>query len=157
MTSAELVEIISSIVLGLFSIVQGSFLAFIARQQWVTNDKKLKLDLYNKRFEVYSDTIDFYQETISGEVEVSKDVHRQFIKSKNASKYLFSKDPSIYDTLDEMHEKSFKIKGFRKAWGNFQTDAKPDVKSTEAFQSDLRWCNKAMENLHIKLARFLNQ
>ena len=63
------------------------FLAYIAYQQMSTNRNKLKLDLYNKRFEVYTDTLKFYQELM--EEEVSKSTHINFITSKEASLFLF--------------------------------------------------------------------
>ena len=45
-------------------IIMAIFLAYIAYQQMVTNRNKLRLDLYNKRFEVYSVALEFYQELI---------------------------------------------------------------------------------------------
>lgn len=94
------------------STLMAGFLAYIAYQQLETNRNKLKLDLYNKRFEVYSVSLTFYQElTGSG---ASKELVREFIEKKEAAKFLFSTEPSIYSLLDEMHEKSFKINAVKK-------------------------------------------
>jgi hypothetical protein len=89
----------------------GAFLAYIAFQQMIINKRKLSFDLYNKRFEIYTDTLRFYQE-LTG-LEVSKDTHRNFINSKEASYHLFSEDRSIYELLDSMHSESFKVIGFK--------------------------------------------
>jgi len=53
------------------------FLAYIAYQQMAINKRKLNLDLYNKRFAIYADTLRFYQELI--EKDVSQETHRAFI------------------------------------------------------------------------------
>lgn len=55
----DLLILIKDLVL---STVMAGFLAYIAYQQLETNRNKLKLDLYIKRFEVYSVSLTFYQE-----------------------------------------------------------------------------------------------
>jgi len=91
-----------------FPFVLSAFLAYIAYQQLITNKNKLKLDLYNKRFEIYEDTLKLYHE-LDEENGSTKETMRKFIGSKEASKFLFSNDPSIYSLLNEIHKESFKI------------------------------------------------
>ena len=70
------------------------FLGYIAYQQMRINKEKLKLDLYNKRFEIYSITLKFYQELMSEGLE--KGTHRKFIEAKESSKFLSGALPSIF-------------------------------------------------------------
>jgi hypothetical protein len=92
------------------------FLAYIAHQQLQTSKKKLKLDLYNKRFEIYIDLLKYHQELndLSSGEEVNKEIQRNFIKSKEASYYLFSEDRSIYDLLEGVNGSAAQIVGLKK-------------------------------------------
>ena len=100
----EVIILIKDLIL---STVMAGFIVYIAYQQLDTNRKKLKLDLYNKRFEVYSVALEFYQELTGN--GASTDLVRKFIKKKEAAQFLFSEDPSIYSLLNEMHEKMAKF------------------------------------------------
>jgi hypothetical protein len=131
-----------------FTIVIGVLLAYIAYQQLVTNRHKLKLDLYNKRFEVYTVTLKFHQE-LAGDGSTS-DTHKDFINHKEAAKFLFSSDPSIYQLLDEMHVKSFKINAVK----NNQNYPKTLEASKESLEA-VNWCSEAVKDLSRKLEPFL--
>lgn len=102
-------ESIQKIASGSFPIVQALFLAYIAYQQWVTNDKKFKLDLYSKRFQVYLDALDYWIEVKtlagrSGQVNAQLvDASTKFARSIQASRYLFSKDLSVHTTLNNIY------------------------------------------------------
>jgi hypothetical protein len=93
------------------------FLAYIAYQQWKTNQEKLRLDLYNRRFEVYSNTITFFQflsELPPGErSDEFKKVHRAFIRSSRESQFLFSNESKVFEILEKIHSDSFKVIGFK--------------------------------------------
>src|SRR5690554_6914708 len=99
MTCNEILELIPSAVMA-------AFLAYIAYQQMVINKQRLKYELYSKRFSVYTDAVRFHQEL--AEEEVNQETHRNFIASKEAARFLFSKDPSIFELLQLMHTESFK-------------------------------------------------
>ena len=147
MTLAQIIEL-------MLTAIMAVFLAYIAYQQMAINRKKLALELYNKRFKVYSDTLCFYQELVEG--DVSKEVHRAFIGSKAASKFLFSQDPSIFELLDTMHSESFKSIGFKrhgKEW-----EGTPDYFETaKVSQETIFWLGKQITLLKNKMAPYLNQ
>jgi hypothetical protein len=87
----------------------------VAYQQWKTAQEKLRLDLYNRRFDVYSATIDLIQAMM---VWASLDpigrleTHRLFIKAALESQFLFAGDPSIVALLDEINTNAFIVRGF---------------------------------------------
>jgi len=61
------------------TIVIAIFVASIGAFQWFTAHEKLRLDLYSRRFDVYSCTIDFVQammEWVSVEASERKQKHR---------------------------------------------------------------------------------
>jgi hypothetical protein len=147
MTCSKLIELIPSAIMA-------AFLAYIAYQQMNINARKLNLDLYHKRFSVYTDTLRFYQE-LRGK-EVNQEIHRAFIISKEASKFLFSKDPSIYELLDLMHSQSFKITGYKHQ--EKEVKGTPQyVESSKDSLETLFWFDKQITELRTKMEPYLNQ
>jgi hypothetical protein len=147
MTCSKLIELIPSAIMA-------AFLAYIAYQQMKINERKLNLDLYHKRFSVYTDTIRFYQEF--RREEVNQEIHRAFIISKEASKFLFSKDPSIYELLDSMHSESFKITGCKHQEKEVKGTPQ-SVESSEASRKTLFWFDNQITELRTKMEPYLNQ
>jgi len=131
------------------------FLAYIAHQQMTVNKNKLKLDLYNKRFEIYTDTLTFYQELI-GE-EVSKETHKKFISSKEASFFLFSTDKTIYALLEQMHTESFKVIGFKKHGKELSGSPKHFIESNDSSLKVQAWFTDKIPELREKMSKYLSQ
>lgn len=147
MICSKLIELIPSVIMA-------AFLAYIAYQQMAINKRKLNLDLYNKRFSVYTDTLRFYQELVDG--EVSQEAHRSFIASKEASRFLFSEDPSIFELLDLMHSESFKITGF-KQHGKEISGTPEFAEGFKIAQETFFWFGKQLTELKNKMSPYLSQ
>ena len=63
---------------------------------------KVKLDLYNKRFNVYLVTLDYYQSAF-GKVEGSmRERSVEFIKCYRESQFLFESKDGVFDTLNRI-------------------------------------------------------
>lgn len=97
--------------------VIACFLAYVAFQQWRTNRGKLKLDLYEKRFQVYSNTLSFLQCLDDLQIGKRSDefrrVHQAFIKSTRESQFLFSKESTVFEILEKINVDSFRVIGFK--------------------------------------------
>lgn len=146
-------ELLISIKDLVLSTVMAGFLAYIAYQQLDTNRKKLKLDLYNKRFEVYSVALEFYHE-LTGQ-GASTDLVRKFIEKKEAAQFLFSEDPSIYSLLNEMHEKSFRINVVKKNRNDLENGPEVTGKLAQGALDAANWFGPAIEKLSEKMGMFL--
>jgi hypothetical protein len=86
---------------------------FIARRQVAASEDKLRLDLYDKRFQVYSRAVDFYQALASwSSSDEDRTTHRLFLKSKLESQFLFP-GSEIPETLEKMHKEAFKVIGLK--------------------------------------------
>ena len=148
-------EIIENIELSaVLPIFISVILGFIAYQQMRINRNKLKLDLYNKRFEVYLSALSFYQEVTSD--GPSKECHRDFINKKESAYFLFSKNKIIYDLLNKMHNESFKISAFRT--GADELRDSPDVlrKAREDSQNALSWFHGVVDLLREEMKSYLS-
>ena len=133
--------------------IMAAFLGYIAYQQMRTNRDKLKLDLYNKRFEIYSYTLKFNQELMYD--ELTTDTHRKFIEFKQASKFLFDPKDGIYNLLEEINKKSFIVIGFRKNDDKYKETGIYEKAHNEMHES-LSWIIEQVEILDIKMSKYLS-
>lgn len=138
------------------------FVAGVAFQQWQTNRHKLKLDLYNRRFEVYTNTISFFQALMdlnNGEPEESfTKVHRSFIRSYKESQFLFGKKSKVYELLEELHLESFKVIGLKRhskdlfESGSLETFGKMTLEANKVFSR----FDETIQKLETAMAPYLN-
>ena len=137
----------------ILSIIISIVLVYVAIQQMITNRNKLKLELYNKRFEVYSSALTFGQELTSN--ELSSETHRDFINKKESSYFLFSNNQNIYKLLEEMHENSFKIQGFRKSAEQLKYSPDAFLKVQREHEYALVFFNDVMPRLRYEMNNYL--
>lgn len=83
--------------------------ASISYFQYKTNKDKLLLDLYNKRFEVYSQLIDlylaYYKNTDDSEGVASfKTSRNTFVKYHRESQFLFDEESGVYSKITTLLE-----------------------------------------------------
>jgi len=134
-------------------LIMAIFLGYIAFQQMRINRDRLKLDLYNKRFEVYSRTLDFHHALVNN--ELTTDIHRNFIEAKQSSKFLFHPSDKIYDVLKEMHIKSFKVTGFREHAEKLK-GTNEYTKAFDEMHDSINWIISQVEVLDEKISKYLN-
>jgi hypothetical protein len=72
---------------------------------------KIKLDLYNKRFNVYLSALDYYQATVkkNNTHEEIKECGDQFAKFYRESKFLFEQSDGVYETLKQIQQNGSRI------------------------------------------------
>src|SRR5271167_3415454 len=78
---------------GIATIIIAVYVAFIGTFQWITAREKLRLDLYNRRFDVYLNALDFMQSLmmwndIPQEERLPK--RARFIRATRESRFLFA-------------------------------------------------------------------
>jgi hypothetical protein len=86
---------------------------WVAARQSKTNVAKLRLDLYDKRFAVYENTLAFHQ-ALAGtpdalQSESFKTLQRAFIKSYRESQFLFDDNSGVFELLEKVNMNAFKI------------------------------------------------
>lgn len=89
------------VISGIVAIV-GVATLLVAIAQMKIASAKVKLDLYNKRFNVYLATLEYYQSAY-GKIEGSMRAKSvQFVKCYRESQFLFDKDDKIFETLNRI-------------------------------------------------------
>lgn len=134
--------------------------AWIAYQQWKTNRDKLRLDLYNKRFDIYSKTIIFYQALLSYDAskpdEDFSSIHKDFIKSCRESQFLFSKKSGIFQILENLHSEAFKIIGFKNHAKDMVSAPEILLEMQNSMQQALSIFDVSIKELESKMVPYLN-
>lgn len=115
----------------------------------------MKLDHYEKRYEIYDITLEFIQE-LSGN-GADKQLHRSFIDKKESAKFLFSYDESIYQLLNEIHEKSIAINTHKSEKKDKGGDDIVELGSSKQFNENVSWMlDVAIQNLRDKMKPYLS-
>jgi len=142
---------------SLAPVIISIFMLWIARAQYTTNNNKLKLDLYNRRFSVYEKTLDYYLAYMAREksVELLDSCRKDFIGAYRESIFLFGEASPVYksltiikDTLSFLieYENKFGSGSYDKdeclAWSKIR-DSKPEMATL-------------MKSLEVSLAQWLD-
>lgn len=102
-----------SYVSSLLSAGIASMALFVAARQSKTNMAKLRLDLYDKRFAIFENTLAFHQALAgsaeSMQTEPFKLLHREFTKSYRESQFLFDEDSGVFELMRKIDVDAFKI------------------------------------------------
>lgn len=149
-----------ALILSIASICISLIVAMIALRQAKITENMLRLDLYNRRFAIYSDTLKLYQALLSHRYEYSKDdfmlLQERFIKSFRESLFLFDRKDAIYQLLDEIHTNTFKITGFSDAKEQFKTDPQEFIRVHQASIDALESIGGNIIKLEVAMGSYLN-
>jgi len=89
------------VISGVLAVV-GVMTLLVGIAQMKIASAKVKLDLYNKRFNVYLATLEYYQSAY-GKVEGSMRTKSvEFVKCYRESQFLFDKNDKIFETLNRI-------------------------------------------------------
>lgn len=122
--------------------------------------EKLRLDLYNRRFDIYSRTLDFFNALVSYDASKPRDnfslLRLAFVKSYRESRFLFDERSGIYEILNGIYKRSFKIADFLDISRSLSNA--PDViqKGLKEKEEALNWSENAIPRLEKSIARYLN-
>ncbi|MHB8174388.1 MAG: hypothetical protein ACYDFU_08035 [Nitrospirota bacterium] len=148
----------STIIISLSSGIVAAGLSVVAN--WFIFREKLRFDLYNRRFEIYSKTLDFYQTYLRHSSE-SKDVldlkQKNFIISCRESLFLFEPKSGIYEILKEIDTRTFKVIGSKELLKEHK-GLPPEIflKTQQEEIETLKWLNDAIPKLEMAMSSYLN-
>jgi len=144
--------------------------AIFAGCAWWINREKLRLDLYNRRFDIYLKTLDFWyamsewsptqREKDSAGLQDSRelrDCQKAFIKATREAKFLFDDKSGIQMLLEQMHSDAIGIIGYKRdlvpKLGPVPEMIKP---SYDQFLERQQRLDRAIPMLEEKLAPYLD-
>ena len=100
---------------GVATVVIAVYVASVGTLQWFIAHEKLRLDLYDRRFDVYVNSVQYMQtvmdwKSLDPETRIAD--RRAFIRSVRESRFLFADDERVFKLLEEFNLCSFKVTGF---------------------------------------------
>ena len=133
--------------------VVGLIALTVAWSQMKIASAKVKLDLYNKRFNVYVSTLEYYQAMWKQTDSDLKEKGAAFIKCYRESLFLFSEKDGVYKTLTNIKNdggvvstyEDYKRQGHGvHSIGNFDVLHQRSVEAKEKIGDDLQVLEKQM-------------
>lgn len=132
---------------------------YIAWQQWKTSEDKLRLELYQKRFVVYENTLALRQILLSMPPIPSEArflIESNFIKSYRESQFLFKCDDGVFQLLGEVQSRTTLLKNVPSSSNVYIGKPEGQLIDTGNFLEELKLIDKIIAELEIKLAKYLN-
>lgn len=91
--------------ISIVSLVASFFAVVISYREYLLSKKKLNLDLYNKRFEVYRAILGFYEALYFWTGSEANEQHRQkFAQAAQEAQFLFKKEDGIEDLIERLNK-----------------------------------------------------
>ena len=145
---------------GIATVIIAVYVAFIGTFQWITAEEKLRLDLYNRRFDVYLNALDFMQALMMwnairarGKTPEESNLHTGAMWE---SRFLFADDARILRLLEEFHVRSFKVTGYDEDLKQYMTVMpKETIAAYHEKQSNLEWIMESIGQLETLLTPYL--
>ncbi|MFI4986514.1 MAG: hypothetical protein ACHQF3_03655 [Alphaproteobacteria bacterium] len=120
--------------------------------------ERFRLDLYNKRFDIYVRTVKFYQILLKSrendEDETFAALRKDFILACRESKFLFDPESGVYDLLNRLNMASFEITGSRDMPKGLP--AEQIIENQRRFAEAIKLWISSMEPLEDLMAPYLN-
>jgi hypothetical protein len=136
------------------TVLVAAFVALITFFQWRTNRQKLRLDLYQHRFEVYLRVLEFHMAVLEWQDEANLALlHGPFLKAFCESKFLFPQKSGIHDLLGEYNGRTARVRA-SKGRPEFSNQASPAERAQLA--EDEKWIRNLVGTLDEKLGPYLN-
>jgi hypothetical protein len=120
-----LVPLATSIVTAAIAVI----VAIIAYQQWRVNREKLRLDLYNRRFDIYLRCLNLHEQLI-GHGSPDENLLDPFFRAFRESRFMFP-DSGVQDLLGKLLIEGVRVRDLNKemhVWPGWQ-DPDPDAEA----------------------------
>ena len=138
-------------IISIIALIIATFSFFVASE-------KFRLDLYNKRFDIYVRTVKLYQALLKPErdyeAETFAALRNDFIIATRESQFLFKPESGVYSLLSSLNSNSFKITRQKDKPEGLLPDEVID-NQRQFSEAVTRW-NSSMEPLEAMLAPYLN-
>ncbi|MFZ5531620.1 MAG: hypothetical protein ACOY4U_11310 [Pseudomonadota bacterium] len=95
---------------ALLPFVLSVIAAYIAFAQWRVNKNKLKLDLFEKRFQVFTAAKDFIAHCLTNGYRPTQEAKHEFLQRTKGAEFLFNK--KVKELVDEIWSKSVELEGY---------------------------------------------
>jgi hypothetical protein len=120
--------------------------------------EKLRLDLYNRRFEIFDSIFDFYDAMISWEgTTEQKEARKRFFRAYQESEFLFTKESGIPDLLKRLFDDAMKVIGYKENRESYKSDPAFSLQLfNEVTNIKMRVFDKGLTKLRAAIFQYLD-
>ena len=129
----------------------GITVAYVAYQQWRTNDLRRKHELFDQRFEIYK-TVQIYLSRILVDAKVNNEITPALIDAKQRSRFLMGTDIERY--LDEVYKHGNRLTMYQKKLKG-EHDPQKRSELVEKEDDELTWLTDQLPTLAERFQPYL--
>lgn len=141
---------------GLLTPLIAILTVYIAWQQWKTNERKFKLDVYERRLTIYEEVKKFLL-IICREGDVKFDDAIRFRSSVSEADFLFGSE--IVEYIDEIYQRAIDLRQWNEELRDY-SQAKPEgydhPSVVEGKHRELTWLTEQLEPAKEKFHKYLS-
>ena len=121
-------------------------------------NEKLRLDLYDRRFEIFSSIFDFYEAMISWEgTPEQKEARKRFFRAYQESGFLFTKESGIPDLLKSLNDDAMKVIGYKENRESYKSDPAFSLKQfNQATHIQINVFDEGLSKLRAAMFQYLD-
>jgi hypothetical protein len=143
----------------LLTTLTSLFALVVAEFSFLVASERFRLDLYNKRYDIYVRTVKFYwvlmrSEEAAAQLGNFEQIRSDFILASRESRFLFPPGSGVHQLLDRLNNSSFTITGTREMPTGLPADQV--IKNQKRFGDALRLWNESLIPLEDLMATYLN-
>jgi hypothetical protein len=98
--------------------------AGVTYRSWRDSREKIRLDLFNRRFDIYLRTLTFYLQLIVWtDAEEQKALTDPFVKASREARFIFPSKSGVYEYLQEFATRAFRITHYNETIKSFPPGA----------------------------------
>ncbi len=133
------------------------WVAWINFSQWKTNREKLRLDLYEKRFQIYLRVLAFYQQIVVWEDrEDQVALQEPFFAAFRESQFMFPPKSRVFDLLSEFHQRSFFVVKFTVARKKLEGMPREQMDPFKTRTENVNWLLESMGKIEKAVMPYLS-
>lgn len=136
----------------------AAIVASITRAQWKTNQEKLRLDLYAKRFDIYMRTLDFQNALLSWKDDPEQvALIAPFYRAFRESRFLFPESSGVHRLMEEFSRHAFQITNFKASYESWGAPFPKERGELALARTDhVNWILTSVTTFEDRVAPFLN-
>jgi hypothetical protein len=134
------------------------YVALISKRQWKTNQEKLRLDLYQRRFEIYLRILEYHWALLDWQGKPEQIASRgPFVRAFCESRFIFPEKSGVYDFLREFNQHALQIVNFKSELDEKgSASPRPNPKLAQLQLDNVKWMFDSPDALQARMAPFLN-
>jgi hypothetical protein len=135
----------------------AAFVALIGFYQWRVSRDKLRLDLFNRRFDIYLRVLDYYLSLSKPQTSPEQPKELEpFIKAVRESRFMFPPKSEVYQFLEELRTRANEVVNYTDSLKILEDMPREREELTRKQLENTGWMQKAMITLEDNMKPYVS-